>query len=421
MSIVRVIQNFIILEIKLFAKFTKPYIDKLEKGKCKMNESKMMNVLVLGASGAGKSTLIKAISGAEVMTGVGEGNTQKIDVYESNTWSIRCIDTKGFEYNIFEQWKTIRQVKKYTKSQLSNKEEIQNNEVGIDAVWYCVEGTARRTFAHNIMLMNKAIRGWKNIPVFAVITKSYSEKDIPENIEAIQQAFAKLGGVNLKKIIPVVAEEYTINDDVRVAPMGIEELCLNTLDCMDEAKNINKENRDRMILEQKRFTANATTIGATATAFTIGAMPLNFADSQMLVPIEVGLATVIFKIYGVKISNEIIKAIIGSSAITLAAKQVVTLAKSLPIAGDIVNGAVAGAFMLALGEGIIAVSEGIYTGKIDSTQTDKIAEIIGENIKENPIINATMEYFEKNSDKISEKSSKEIFNEIKKSVNNPQK
>ena len=100
----------------------------------------------------------------------------------------------------------------------------------------------------------------------------------------------------------------------------------------------------------------------------------------------------------------------------MAAKQVVTLAKSLPIAGDIVNGAVAGAFMLALGEGIIAVSEGIYTGKIDSTQTDKIAEIIGENIKENPIINATMEYFEKNSDKISEKSSKEIFNEIKKEV-----
>ena len=40
-----------------------------------MSKNEMMNVLVLGASGAGKSTLIKAISGAEVMTGVGEGNT----------------------------------------------------------------------------------------------------------------------------------------------------------------------------------------------------------------------------------------------------------------------------------------------------------------------------------------------------------
>lgn len=386
-----------------------------------MSENKMMNVLVLGGSGAGKSTLIKAISGAEVMTGVGEGNTQKIDIYESDTWPIRCIDTKGFEFNIFEQWETIHQVKKYTKSQLTNSEENEKNDIGVDAVWYCVEGTARRTFTHNITLMNKAIKGWKNIPVFAVITKSYSEKDIPENIEAIQQAFAKLGGVNLKKIIPVVAEEYAINDEVKVAPMGINELCLNTLDCIDEAKNINKENRERMVLEQKRFTANATTIGATATAFTIGAIPLNFADSQMLVPIEVGLATIIFKIYGVKISNEIVKTIIGSSAITLVAKQVVTLVKALPIAGDIVNGTVAGAFVLALGEGVIAVSEGMYTGKIDPTQTDRVAEVIGENIKDNPIIKDTMEYFEKNSDKISGKTSKEIFDEIKKSVNKKNK
>lgn len=76
-----------------------------------MENNKKMNVLVLGASGAGKSTLIKAISGTEILTGVGEGQTQKIDVYESNTWPIRCIDTKGFEYNILEQWKTIKQVK----------------------------------------------------------------------------------------------------------------------------------------------------------------------------------------------------------------------------------------------------------------------------------------------------------------------
>lgn len=47
-------------------------------------KEKMMNVLVLGASGAGKSTLIKAISGTEVITGVGEGNTQKIPVYLFN-------------------------------------------------------------------------------------------------------------------------------------------------------------------------------------------------------------------------------------------------------------------------------------------------------------------------------------------------
>lgn len=380
-----------------------------------MESNKKMNVLVLGASGVGKSTLIKSISGIEVMTGVGEGNTQKIGVYESNTWPIRCIDTKGFEYNFIEQWKTIRQVKKYTKQQIdANKGDSSN--LGIDAVWYCIAGTAKRTFANNINLMNKAIKGWKNIPVFAVITKSYSETDIPENIEAVQQTFSKIGGINLKNIIPVVAEEYVINEDVKVLPKGIEELCLSTLDCIDEAQNINQENRNRMVLEQKRFTANTVTVGATITSFTIGAIPLNFADSQLLVPIEIGLVSAIFKIYGIKISKEIIRTIVGSSVITLTAKQVVTFVKTLPIAGDIVNGTVAGAFVLALGEGTILVSEGIYTGKIKKDQTDQIANIIANSIKENNVIKATIDYFEKNCDKLSGKSSKEILEDIVKTT-----
>ena len=139
------------------------------------------------------------------------------------------------------------------------------------------------------------------------------------------------------------------------------------------------------------------------------------------IPIEIGLASVIFKIYGVNVSKELVKTILGSSAITLAAKQVVTLVKTLPIAGDIANGTVAGAFVFALGEGVILVSEGIYTGKIDENQTDKIAETIGKSIKENPVMKATIEYLEKNGDKITKKAPKEIFNEVIKLMNSNKK
>lgn len=377
-----------------------------------MEEVKKMNVLVLGGSGAGKSTLIRSISGIEVITGVGEGNTQKIDVYESNTWPIRCIDTKGFEYSVFEQWQTIRQVKKYTKEQLSNKK--YSSDTGIDAVWYCVEGTARRTFLHNIMLMNKAIKGWKNIPVFAVITKSYSEIDIPENIEAVQQAFAKSSSVNLKKIIPVVAEEYVINEEVRVAPKGIEELCLQTLDCIDEAKKINQENRARMVLEQKRFTANGTVVGATASAVIIGAVPVPFPDSVILMPLETGLTKIIFKIYGVDYSVELVTAIVGSTMITTVAK---TILKSIPIAGAVVNGVVAGAIVFALGESVIAAAEAIYTEKLDPTKINETVEFISEKVKNSAIVGATISYFEKNADELQNKKPKEIFDSIVKSIN----
>ena len=376
-----------------------------------MSDNKKMNVLVLGVSGAGKSTLIKSVSGTEVVTGVGEGNTQKIGVYESETWPFRFIDTKGFEYNYIEQWKTINQVKKYTRKQLGSSNG-DSSDAGIDAVWYCIEGTSRRTFKNNVDLMYRAVKGWKNVPVFAVITKSYSETDIPENIEAVKQMFSKAPLVNLKKIIPVVAEEYIITNEVKVLPKGIEELCNSTLDCYEEAKNINLDNRNRMMLEQKRFTANAVTYGATLTSFTIGAIPLNFADSTLLVPIEIALVSSVFKIYGVNLSKEIVKTLVGSSVITLAAKQVVSLIKTIPIAGDIVNGVVAGSFVFALGEGTIAVSECICTGKIDISQTEVIAETIAKSIKSNKIVKSTIGYFEKNGDNLSNKTAKEIFEEI---------
>lgn len=377
-----------------------------------MDNDKKMNILVLGASGAGKSTLIKAISGTEVVTGVGEGNTQNIDVYESETWPIRCIDTKGFEYKIIEQWKTIYQIKKFTKKQISSNN--SKEDVGIDVVWYCVEGTSRRTFSHNINLMNKAIQGWKDIPVFVVITKSYSEVDIPENIKAVQQAFEKAKKKNnLRMIIPVVAEEYSINDEVMVPPMGIDELCVETLKCLDEAKRINTANRNSMILKQKRYTAHGLVVGSTTSAAVIGAVPIPFPDSVILVPLETALTKAIFKIYGVKYSNDLVTSIVGSTMITNIAKQVL---KAIPIVGAPANAIVGGVFVFALGEAVIVASEAIYSGKLDPTKIDETVKFIVNKIKENPILDYTTKYLEENKDIIVSKKPKEILNDIIKGI-----
>lgn len=369
--------------------------------------TKKMNILVLGASGAGKSTLIKAISGCEVKTGVGEGVTQKIDVYNSSTWDLRLIDTKGFEYKRIAQINTIRQIKKYIKEYIINNPSERD---GIDAIWFCIEGTSRRIFADNIEMMNKAAKGWKNIPVFVVITKSYSETDIPENIEAVKKAFYKIPGVNLKEIIPVVAENYTINNETTVNPMGILELCETTLKYMNESKEISRENLDRMILEQKRFTANTTVAGSTATAVAIGAIPIPvITDSALLVPLETGLTKAIYKIYGVKVSSDLIQGVVGSAAITMIAKSII---KVIPVVGPAVNAAVAGVLVAALGEGVIASAEAIYKGKISPEQFDVIYDFIADKMKTNPIIKVATEYIINNADKLKNKTGKEIFTSI---------
>ena len=382
-----------------------------------MENTRKMNILVLGNSGAGKSTLIKAISGTEVQTGVGEGNTQKISVYESSTWPIRCIDTKGFEYSKIEQFKTIWQVIKFTKEQVSISEKDEEKSVGIDAVWYCIEGTARRTFTYNIEMMNKAIRRWKNVPVFAVITKSYSESDIAENIDAVSKAFAKGKGVNLQKIIPVVAEAYTINDETVVEPKGIEDLCELTLDCSEEAKKISEENRKRMVLEQKRFTANALVTGATAAGVVVGAVPISFADSLILVPLETGLTKSILKVYKIEFSGELVTSIVGSAAITNVAKAALSSLKTIPnIAGSVLNAVVAGFFVAALGESVIALSEAIYLGKVDVNKIDAVVNYISDKLKNNAILGFVVKYIENNAEKLQGKSAKEIFNTIDKTI-----
>lgn len=378
--------------------------------------TRKMNILVLGNSGAGKTTLIKAISGQEIETSVGEGDTQKIKVYESNIWPLRCIDTKGFEYSRFAQMQTIRQVKKFTKEQVELSQSDEEKSIGIDAVWYCIEGTARRTFTYNIEMMNKAIRRWKNVPVFAVITKSYSKVDIEENIDAVAKAFAKGKSTNLQKIIPVVADAYPINEELVVEQMGIEELCNATLNCLEEAKKISEESVARMVLEQKRYTANALTAGATTAGIVVGAVPIPFTDSLILVPLETALTKGILKIYGVEISGDLVTSIVSSAAITNIAKATLSSLKAVPnVAASVLNAVVAGFFVAALGEAVIALAEGIYTGKIEKEKLDAVVEFVTDKLANNAVLGFVVKFFENNADKVKGKSAKEIVQMIEKS------
>ena len=372
------------------------------------NEDKM-NVLVIGSSGVGKSTLINSLSDVEVISGSGEGVTQNITIYESNNWPIKFIDTKGFEYNIFEQIKTINQIKKYSKKQIKD-----DKDSGIDVVWYCIDGTSKRNFSYNIELMNKAIKGWKNIPIFVVITKSYSKADIDENINTVKEYFHKNNKYYLKDIIPVVALEYKIDDSISVEPFGLEELCLKTLECKDEAKLISKDNKEKMVLNQKRFTAQGIITAASAAAVGIALVPLPslITDSTLLIPLEVKLTKSIFKVYDVKYSEGIIDKVVGGVAITLVAKQIV---QAIPLVGIVANAVVAGTVVFALGEAITATSELIYCGKLDPEKIDEVIDTINSKLKGSAIIGAAAIYYDSNKDKIKDKNPKEIINGIIKS------
>ncbi len=370
-----------------------------------MDNTERINVLVLGNSGAGKSTLIKAISGTFVETGIGEGVTTNIAPFVSSTWPLRLIDTKGFEYNLIHQQRTIRQVNDYTKKLVKDASGAQT----IDCVWYCIEGTARRMFSHNIDMMTRCIKGWKNVPVFAVITKSYSKLDIDSNIAEVQKAFAKHKNVNLQGVIPVVAEPYFITEDVIVEAMGIDELCDRTLAVGKDAKLISTVNLRRMEAEQVRHDAHVLVGTCAGAAAVIGAVPIPFADSLILVPLETFMTTQIFKIFGVKTSTNLIKGIVGSTAITKLAKLAIDQLKFIPVAGSVINAAVASFFVEALGVAVIALSDAITGGLVDQNRIEDVEKFIVDNLKNNKALAKGLSYVENNFGKLSGKTGKDIY------------
>lgn len=371
-----------------------------------MEENKM-NILVTGISGAGKSTLIKAISGKEVSIGIGEGQTQQITAFESDIWPLNLIDTKGFEYKFIEKIKTIKQIRNYTKKQLK-----ESSDIGIDAVWYCIDGMTGRVFFENIKTMSTAIKGWNNIPIFAVITKSIIDENIEDNIKAVQNAFAKSKGMNLKGIIPIVAEEYKVGENI-VTPFGIEKLCDETIDCYEEAKNISFKNRNAMKLKQKRFTSQTVIAGHTTGALVVGTSPL--PSAPILVPLEVSLIQSIMKIYDVKIEKNILISFVTTGAVTTIGKSVAEMAVKLVPGVNLIYGVVAAVIVAALGESTLAVAEGVFNGEIDQKKVDNIIDAISEALKNSPLVESLKTYLKQNKNNINDKSSaKEMVKEISK-------
>lgn len=365
-----------------------------------MNENSKMNVLVIGMSGAGKSTLIKEVSGKEVKTGTGEAVTKETEAFDCDVWPLRLIDTQGFEYKSLRQIKSVLQISGFIKK---NK--------GIDAIWYCIDSETKRVDTHNIELLSKAIKGWNNMPLFVVLTKAYSKYDINDNIEAVKKAFENTKITNVKEIIPVVAEKRIIDENTTIEANGLEDLCTKTLECWDEAQLLIYDKNQQKDLTRRRFTSQTITLASTATAFTIGAVPLNYADAALLMPLETGMTTAIMWTYGVK-NKTLVTSIVGSQAITIAAKQIVTAIKTIPGVGDVVNGVVAGVIVFALGEAVTAIGEGIYTEKYKVEDIDNIVSTVIESVKTNPILNATISYIEKNQNKLKDKKANEIFEEI---------
>lgn len=340
------------------------------------------NVLVIGNSGVGKSTLINAVLGEECAeTGWGtSGTTSKLSIYESEKVPFRIIDTIGFEPSIIKEHQAINAVKRWSKN--CAKEGHADSQINV--IWFCVDGTSRKLFDKTIKDLSRATSIWKTVPVIVVITKSYSVPERSQNIEMVYNAFAKQSrySKNLRKVIPVVAATYTINDTAYAPPEGITELIDVTNELLPEGIRAAASDLANFKLSRKRALAQSVVVASTAAGAVVGAVPIPIADALILSPLEVAEVNAIATIYNVNKDEEakrLLNSIVEVGTVSAAAKAAISALKAIPginLAASVLNAIIAGSIVAALGEGTAYVFEQIYLGKKTVADIDWVKKIL---------------------------------------------
>lgn len=371
-------------------------------------EDNKINVMLLGVSGCGKSTLINSLLGDDLAkTGVGEAVTDTISVYESEELSIRMIDTVGYEFGAHRQNIIKRELAKFSKEGVKTADVTKL----IHMIWFCIDGTTKRIDQEVLKYIKSISNSWKNVPIIIVFTKSYSEVEIQENIQMARKAIDsynlkhKKTKLNIKRIIPVVAKPYEINDSFTVPTSGLDTLISATDALAPEAKRIAKDTVKEIDLKLKRNTANIIMGTAVTAATVVGAVDFGgIADATILVPTQSLMLNQIAKTYNLnnnKQSQDVIAKLIELGTTTIVGKALIHALKAIPgisIAGSALNAGVAGIVTFALGESSINLFERIYSGEELSDIEQLATDIFNKYLPD--LLTHLTEFIEKHKDKL---------------------
>ena len=373
------------------------------------------NVLVIGNSGVGKSTLINAVLGetvAETSCGA-EGTTKELKIYENNELPFRLIDTVGFEPSWLKERQAVYAVKKWSKESIGDKK----SDKKISAIWFCIDGTSRKLFGKTINNLFAATSMWESVPVIVVITKSYSVPERKENMQMVEDVFARQKAVkNLKGIIPLVASTYVLNDAAFAAPEGITELIDKTNEILPEGIRAAENDLHRYKRKRKNVMAQSVIGTATTAGVIVGAVPIPFADAMILTPtevVEVNALGVVYEIGKDEKSKRFINSIIEVGTVGAAAKASISAIKAIPginIAASVLNAVIAGVFVATIGETSKYLFEQVYTGKRTLDDIDWAQKILASKLT-----NEALEKVTKILSSVSDKADvKEIAELVKK-------
>lgn len=350
-----------------------------------------LNVMILGKTGVGKSTLVNDIFNENLAeTGQGKPITQSVRKLTKPGFPLAIYDTPGFELggkngvdSLLEE--VTGEINRGIKSGDINE--------AIHCIWYCISAPSSRFEPTEQAILKKFLGETSkyDVPVIFVLTQSFSKP----NAKNLKMEIEK-ENLPIVNIVPVLAEDYPIDDEYVAKAYGLDRLAEVTYNAVPEALQKTFVAVQKSNLELKTKKAHGVVAAAAGVSAVTGAAPIPFADAAVLVPGQIGMLARITAVFGLPIEKGMIAAIvsstIGTASTTILGKTVVAnLLKFIPgagsVAGGIISGSAAAALTTALGEAYISIMLMICKGEfgLEELATDagkqKVSQIFMEKLK----------------------------------------
>ena len=358
----------------------------------KIKNLNTLNIIVVGKTGVGKSTLINSVFRDKLAeTGIGKPVTDHMRKISKKGVPLAIYDTRGFELGKEVQ----QQVKKEVIETINKGIATQDINKAIHCIWYCINTASNRVEPEEIEWLKELTKENQvtQVPIIVVLTQSFSKK----NADALRSMILD-ENLDVVQIVPVLAEDYEIDDDYVAKSYGLDVLIHVMGEALPDELMDTLQNVQIASLAEKKKRAQAAIAAATLAATSEGAAPIPFSDCALLIPTQLGMIASITVIFGFDVNKSILTAFLsstlGAGGATVLGKTVVSnLVKLIPgvgtIAGGAISAATAGIITAALGEAYIGIMTLVFNGEmsIDDLDTkkgkDRMSALFEQELKKN--------------------------------------
>lgn len=352
---------------------------------------KKPNILVAGATGAGKSSVVNHVFGRDLTkVGAGEPVTRGIHQFAEEDVAIVLYDSEGYEIGSTRQDDYLKQVVGFVEDA-----QTKSPTERIHLVWYAINASTKRVTPLDLALIERL----QTSTSVGVLLTQIDQVDI-EELTALRTELSNVVGeeaIFQLSIANELLEDPALREYVdwdRLVDWSVHQLDGSLQEGL--LMEIRTDNEAMLTLKRKK--ANRIIAGYVASAGTAAAVPLPFADAIALTPIQVTMSVHLFRYWGIKANDDLLKTLIGSTIIpqigrTLSKTLLLNVMKFFPganAAAGVINATVASGITWAIG---LAINEVAYRNARDDSKTieqllnQDFGDLFEQFLKENPVSN----------------------------------